>query len=170
MAEAAGARVVVGGYVAGTKGHLGLTAIQVVDGYDSTETIACDGLAMANGWNPVVHLDSHLSRKPVWNEAIHAFVPGTLPSGMRAVGAAAGLFHPLRLSGERGAGRAEAATECGFSAVAEPAPRPIPRARGTLRCGGCLDRRARLSPTSKTMWRPPTSNSPTARVSAPWSC
>ncbi|CAO4163680.1 sarcosine oxidase subunit alpha family protein [Methylorubrum populi] len=130
MAEAAGARVVVGGYVAGTKGHLGLTAIQVVDGYDSTETIACDGLAMANGWNPVVHLDSHLSRKPVWNEAIHAFVPGTLPSGMTAVGAAAGLF---TLSGclESGArAGAEAATECGFSAAAEPAPATDPESEG----------------------------------------
>ena len=60
-AEAVGARVIAGGYVSGTKGHLALKAIDVVDTYGSSETIACDCLAMANGWNPIVHLDSHLS-------------------------------------------------------------------------------------------------------------
>ncbi|ACS39408.1 sarcosine oxidase subunit alpha family protein [Methylorubrum extorquens] len=122
MAEAAGARVVAGGYVAGTKGHLGLSAIQVLDGDNSTETISCDGLAMANGWNPVVHLDSHLSRRPVWDAAIHAFVPGTLPSGMQAAGAAAGRFTLAECLETGARAGAEAASDCGFTASAEAAP------------------------------------------------
>ena len=119
--EAAGARVISGGYVSGTKGRLALKAIEVVDTYGSSETIACDCLAMANGWNPIVHLDSHLSRRPVWNEAIHAFVPGTLPSGMVAAGAAGGhltLAECLETGGKAGA---EAASACGFTAAARDA-------------------------------------------------
>ena len=117
-AEAVGARVIAGGYVSGTKGHLALKAIDVVDTYGSSETIACDCLAMANGWNPIVHLDSHLSRRPVWNEAIQAFVPGALPSGMAAVGGSAGrltLAECLETGAQAGA---EAALACGFAAAA----------------------------------------------------
>ncbi|WP_245259386.1 sarcosine oxidase subunit alpha family protein [Methylobacterium sp. 77] len=125
-AEASGARVICDGYVTGTKGHLGLKAIEVVDSYGSRQTIACDCLAMANGWNPIVHLDSHLSRRPVWNEEIHAFVPGTLPSGMVAVGAAAGAFtlDSCLETGSR-AGM-EAANACGFAATSPDLPKTDP--------------------------------------------
>ncbi|MER2265918.1 sarcosine oxidase subunit alpha family protein [Methylobacterium oxalidis] len=125
-AEAAGVRVIAGGYVAGTRGHLALKAVDVVDTYGSRETVACDCLAMANGWNPVVHLDSHLSRRPVWSEEIHAFVPGALPCGMEAAGAAAGRFglaECLETGARAGAG---AAAECGFAAAPEPAPATDP--------------------------------------------
>ncbi|HEV7438809.1 MAG TPA: 2Fe-2S iron-sulfur cluster-binding protein, partial [Methylobacterium sp.] len=114
-AERAGARIFLGAQVTGTRGHLGLKAIDVRDAAGRAERIACDGLAMANGWNPVVHLDSHLSRRPVWSEAIHAFVPGTLPGGMAPAGAAAGhlgLTEALRDGAREGA----AAEACGFAA------------------------------------------------------
>ncbi|GJE28022.1 sarcosine oxidase subunit alpha family protein [Methylobacterium organophilum] len=129
-AESAGARVFLGGYVAGTKGRLGLTGIEVVDAAGHALTIPCDGLAMANGWNPIVHLDSHLSRKPVWNEAVHAFVPGTLPSGFVAAGAAAGRFslsEALETGAEAGRAAAEA---CGFTAAAAPTPTTDPEHLG----------------------------------------
>ncbi|GAA0277586.1 Sarcosine oxidase subunit alpha [Methylorubrum aminovorans] len=115
-AEAAGARVITDGYVAGTKGRLALQAIDVVDRYGSHETIACDCLAMANGWNPVVHLDSHLSRRPVWSEEISAFVPGTLPSGMTAAGAAAGRLTLADCLETGATAGTEAASACGFTA------------------------------------------------------
>ena len=66
-------RVMLGGAAAGT-------------------ALDCDLLAMSGGWNPVVHLASHHGGKPVWNEAIAAFVPGPLPPGVTAIGAAAGQF------------------------------------------------------------------------------
>ncbi len=55
-------------------------------------TLACDLLAMSGGWNPAVHLGSQHGGKPVWSERIAAFVPGPMPPGMQAVGAAAGQF------------------------------------------------------------------------------
>ncbi|WP_336490422.1 sarcosine oxidase subunit alpha family protein [Methylobacterium nigriterrae] len=129
-AEAAGTRVIAGGYVAGTKGHLALKAVEAVDASGQRETIACDCLAMANGWNPVVHLDSHLSRRPVWSEAIHAFVPGALPAGLTAAGAAAGHLG-LDACLETGArAGAEAATDCGFPASAPETPRTDPESLG----------------------------------------
>ena len=53
-------------------------------------TLECDLLAVSGGWNPSVHLASHHGGKPVWNEAIAAFVPGAMPPGLEAAGAAAG--------------------------------------------------------------------------------
>jgi sarcosine oxidase subunit alpha len=65
----------------------------VVLGGDATGTVlSCDVLAVSGGWNPAVHLASHHGGKPVWREEIAAFVPGVMPPGMTAVGAAAGYF------------------------------------------------------------------------------
>jgi methylglutamate dehydrogenase subunit C len=58
-------------------------------------TIECDAVAMSGGWSPNVHLTSHSGVKPVYNEAIAAFVPGDLPSGQHAAGAATGTFGTL---------------------------------------------------------------------------
>ena len=130
-AEALGARVIAGGHVAGTRGRLALASVDVAGAGGRTERIACDCLAMANGWNPLVHLDSHLSARPVWSEAIHAFVPGPghghgPDAGMRAAGAAAGrltLAECLETGGRAGA---EAASACGFAAVAPAVPTTDP--------------------------------------------
>ncbi|MFD1300275.1 sarcosine oxidase subunit alpha family protein [Methylobacterium marchantiae] len=129
-AEAAGARVILGGAVIGTKGHLALNAIEVVTADGRGETIACDCLAMANGWNPIVHLDSHLSRRPVWDAAIHAFVPDALPSGMAAAGAASGAFTLASCLETGGRAGAEAATACGFAGTSPEVPRTDPESVG----------------------------------------
>ena len=39
------------------------------------ETIACDCLAMSNGWSPVVHLWSHCGGKLTWDDEQHLFKP-----------------------------------------------------------------------------------------------
>ena len=64
-------------------------AIDVIDADGRTTKIACDALAVSGGWNPAVHLTCHLGGKPVWNEALAAFVPAQLPPGMHVAGAAA---------------------------------------------------------------------------------
>src|SRR5690606_32345447 len=51
-----------------------------------------DLLAMAGGWDPVLHLTSHLGHKPKWDERILAFFPGDLPAHIDVAGAAAGRF------------------------------------------------------------------------------
>jgi sarcosine oxidase subunit alpha len=53
-------------------------------------TLPCDLLAVSGGWNPALHLTSHHDGKPVWNDAIAAFIPGNCPPNMTPVGAAAG--------------------------------------------------------------------------------
>jgi sarcosine oxidase subunit alpha len=69
----------------------GGTALKsVVLGGTASGTLACDLLAMSGGWNPAVHLGSHHGGRPVWSESIAAFVPGPMPPGVQAAGAAAG--------------------------------------------------------------------------------
>ncbi len=53
-------------------------------------TLECDLLAMSGGWNPAVHLGSQHGGKPVWSERIASFIPGPMPPGLQAAGAAAG--------------------------------------------------------------------------------
>ena len=55
--------------------------------------VAADCLAVAGGWNPAIHLASHLGGRPAWDPARAAFLPvaGAVP-GMRVAGAAAGDF------------------------------------------------------------------------------
>ncbi|MGI9506963.1 MAG: sarcosine oxidase subunit alpha family protein, partial [Geminicoccaceae bacterium] len=83
----AGARVLLGGRVVDTKGRKGLTSVTLSDG----QRIEADGLAVAGGWNPNVHLTCHHRGRPTWRDDIAAFVPGDdLPDGMIVVGAAQG--------------------------------------------------------------------------------
>lgn len=81
-----------GAQVIDTKGRLGLKSITVKTA-NCTEEIAADCLAVTGGWNPTVHLSCHLNARPVWNEAIAAFVPAeNAVPGLIPAGAAQGLF------------------------------------------------------------------------------
>lgn len=55
--------------------------------------LKCDCLAISGGWNPTIHLTSHMGVKPIWNEAISCFIsnPKAVPN-MEIAGAAAGVF------------------------------------------------------------------------------
>ena len=117
LAERAGVRTVLGGHVVGTSGRPELVAAHVVDASGRASKIPCDCLAMANGWNPIVHFDAHLGRRPMWDEAIQAFVPDGEGVGHASAGAAAGeLTLAEALEGGARAGGA-AAQACGFAAV-----------------------------------------------------
>lgn len=91
-AEGYGARVFLGAQAIGASGRLRVSSVEVRDSAGSVTTIGCDCVAMSNGWSPVVHLDSHLGRRPVWNDTISAFVPDPKGSGAPSIGAAAGRF------------------------------------------------------------------------------
>lgn len=49
-----------------------------------------DCLAVSGGWTPTIHLASQTGGKPVFDETLHAFVPGPTPPWLTCVGAAAG--------------------------------------------------------------------------------
>ena len=84
--------IFAGAVVTGTRGRLGLREIKVLHG-SGTETVPTDCLAVSGGWNPTVHISSHMGRRPVWSEATSAFVPanGAVP-GLEAAGAANGVL------------------------------------------------------------------------------
>ncbi len=86
-----GIRHLRGAEVIDTEGRLGLQSITVRLGNGKTEKIMASALGVSGGWNPNLHISSHHRGKPVWNETIAAFVPGTGgPANLNAVGAANG--------------------------------------------------------------------------------
>jgi sarcosine oxidase subunit alpha len=90
QALAAGIPVFAGAVIRRAYGRLAVDGVEIRDRNGGVTRIECDLVAMSGGWNPALHLTSHLDGKPVWDEAKAAFLPGGLPPGMRAVGAASG--------------------------------------------------------------------------------
>ncbi|CAN7682616.1 sarcosine oxidase subunit alpha family protein [Bosea sp. LjRoot237] len=131
LADRLGARLFAGGAVTGTRGGRQISGVAIRDASGTVTELACDLLAVSNGWNPTLHLTSHQNGKPAWDEALQCFVPGSLPAGLAVAGSAAGRF-TLAQALEDGArlGR-EAATEAGLAAKAvEPTPATDPETTG----------------------------------------
>ena len=85
--------VLAGATVTDSRGRLGLDKIRVRLADGSQKWIACGALGVSGGWNPNVHITCHQRGRPVWNDAIAAFVPGAdSPVGLTSVGAANGAF------------------------------------------------------------------------------
>jgi sarcosine oxidase subunit alpha len=126
MAEKGDARVIPGGVATRAFGGHGVRGVEIRDASGRLSRIACDLLAMSGGFNPNVHLATHLGGRPVWKEEIAAFVPGTAPKGMAVAGAACGAYGLADcLAGGASAG-AEAASAVGFQTrpVAIPSVEP----------------------------------------------
>jgi sarcosine oxidase subunit alpha len=114
LAAKLGTRVVTG-TVASAAGGRALKAVTIREASGREETLSCDLLAVSNGWNPTLHLTSHQNTRPVWDDAIHAFVPAALPAGLTVAGSAAGRLS-LAQALEDGARLGnEAASACGFT-------------------------------------------------------
>jgi sarcosine oxidase subunit alpha len=86
----AGAPVFSGAVIRRALGRGAVCSVEILSRDGGIAEIHCDLVAMSGGWNPAVHLTSHLDGKPFWDERIAAFIPGTLPPNMTVVGAAAG--------------------------------------------------------------------------------
>jgi methylglutamate dehydrogenase subunit C len=84
--------IFTGAEVVATKGRTGIYEVTLRQG-DRLTRITADCLAVSGGWNPALHLTSHLGAKPIWNDTIAAFVPApdSVP-GLEVAGAAAGVF------------------------------------------------------------------------------
>ncbi len=122
IAEGAGARYLSGAAIERVGGGRGVNAVEIRDAAGKAEQVDCDLVAMSGGWNPSVHLTTHLNGKPQWNEGLSALVPGSLPPGMSVAGAAAGSFGLASCLAEGLAAGAAAAAECGFAASAGKTP------------------------------------------------
>jgi sarcosine oxidase subunit alpha len=111
-------RLILGGEVVSTRGHMGLRSI-AVRGPGRTESVAVDALGVSGGWNPVVHLACHLGERPRWHERIASFVPGDLPENLVVVGSANGAMRLGACLAEGAAAGARSAEAAGF------APKPV---------------------------------------------
>ncbi|WP_072387496.1 sarcosine oxidase subunit alpha family protein [Hyphomicrobium sp. CS1BSMeth3] len=119
-----GTRILRGAQVMRAFGSRGLQAIEVCEASGRITNISCDVLAVSGGWSPITHLTSHLGGRPAWNEALAAFVPGTLPPGMSVIGAANGMMTlAASLASGRDAG-ARVLSDLGRNAT----PAPLPKA------------------------------------------
>ena len=123
-AERTGASLMTGSVVYDALGRHAVTAVQAGPiGGPARQNIECDLVAVSGGWNPTLHLSTHLGGKPVFRDAIAAFVPGpSLPPGMAVAGAASGSFGPGDALAEGARLGAEAAEACGFHATIPNSP------------------------------------------------
>jgi methylglutamate dehydrogenase subunit C len=117
-----GGRVILGGQVVATKGR-GTVHATVVQTARGRETIACDALVVSGGWNPNVALACHHDGRPVWREALAAFVPGALPKGMIVAGAANGSLTLARCLADGDAAGRTAVEQLGLRAAAPSLPK-----------------------------------------------
>ena len=114
--------IFAGAVVKEARGGQQLRSVVVRDDKGAETEIACDLLAVSNGWNPTLHLTCHLGGKPVWQEALAAFVPGSKPKGMDVAGAAAGHFSLAEALKDGARLGAEAASNLGFAAAVPAMP------------------------------------------------
>lgn len=120
----AGVRLIRGGSIVDTKGRRRVRAV-VADRGGFEELIACDAVAMAGGWSPVIHLACQRGGKPVWSQALQAFLAPETGQGLVTAGAAAGHYR-LAECFEDGARKAAAVAE----ALGRPAAGFAPPAVG----------------------------------------
>lgn len=117
-----GVKVYAGGRIIGTRGRKGLAEVTIDHGGRAFR-LETDCLALSGGWNPSVHLTSHLGKKPVWRDDIAAFVPAPdgVP-GLVAAGACNGAFSTAGALAEGQRAALAVLSTLGVSAVAGEIP------------------------------------------------
>ena len=118
-------RLLQGYAVVNTRGNAaGVRAVEIQSLAGKQQLrLACDLVAMSNGWAPALNLFSQSGGKTAWDAARSIFVPGQSRQAERSAGAARGSFGLnacLREGAEAGA-RAAALAGC----AADPAPAPV---------------------------------------------
>ena len=122
LADKTGIRIILGGQAQAARGRSSVSGLDVLHASGETEHLRCDLVAMSNGWNPAIHLTTHLGGKPVWDEMRSVFVPSEqLPPGLSVAGAANGGFGLAQAIEQGGSAGAATAVDCGFDA------KPLPR-------------------------------------------
>lgn len=131
LADRLGARLFAGGAVMAARGGRQLSGVTIRDASGAVTELSCDLLAVSNGWNPTLHLTSHQNGKPVWDDGLQCFVPGTVPAGLAVAGSAAGRFTLAQALKDGARLGSEAAVEAGLAArPTEPTPTTDPESNG----------------------------------------
>ena len=131
LAASEGARLLAGHVVADALGGKAVSGIEAVNrASGERQRIRADALAVAGGWNPVVHLACHRGDRPVWSAEAGMFLPPKERDGLMVAGSAAGI---LDLAGCLASGAvqgARAAGDLGFK------PRKVDAVKSREACGG----------------------------------
>ena len=151
VAADAGIEVRAGYAVSGVAGRKRVRSAEIVRSsahggavHRRVERVACDLVAMAGGWSPVVHLHSQAGGQVTWNESSGCFVPGATRQDNVSAGAAAGTRALDACLEEGRRAGLEAARLCGFGTVEVAVPKT---------------ERVDASPASP-FWRTPSPRSP----------
>jgi len=119
---AAGIAVIEGAGIVGVTGRHGVQAVDVAPRRGGCpQRIAADGVAMAGGWSPALHLLAQLDGRLHWSAPHQAFLPGELPPGVQVAGSAAGCADTAACQRS-----GEAAAQAVLQALASPMSRPSP--------------------------------------------
>jgi sarcosine oxidase subunit alpha len=121
LTAAIDAQIILGGTITATKGRPAVRSVTIRSARGQ-ETISCDAVAVAGGWNPNVGLSCHHGSRSEWKDDIAAFVPGVPPKGMAVIGAALGTFSLGRCLAEGMREGRLAAEATGFKAAADKIP------------------------------------------------
>jgi sarcosine oxidase subunit alpha len=118
-----GIRHLKGAEVVDAQGRLGLASITIRQANGQTETVKVSALGVSGGWNPNLNISSHHRSRPVWDEGIQSFIPGTDgPPGLTAAGAAAGALSTHRALATGQAQAIAALADLGMAAKADTLP------------------------------------------------
>lgn len=119
----AGIEVFAGAHVVNSKGLLGLKSVRIRLANGEIRDLTCGALGVSGGWNPNVHLTCHQRGRPVWNDAIAAFVPGgEMPVCLTVAGAANGHLSTAQALQTGADAAVSALTGLGVSAAAPDLP------------------------------------------------
>ncbi len=112
-----------GAVVSNAKGRLGLDRIAVTRN-GRTDWIDCGALGVSGGWNPNVHLASHHRGRPVWDEALQAFIPAASgnPPGLIAAASVIGEGSTAKALGSGACAAIQALSDLGIAASAPALP------------------------------------------------
>ena len=128
LAEDARVRVHTGSVLTRAVGSRAVRAAQFSSGTGRDTTLPCDLVCMSGGWSCSVHLTAHTGIKPVYRAEIDSMVPGSLPPGQYAAGAANGAFSLAEAVREGAAAGQSAARHAGFAAFPGHADSDLPDA------------------------------------------
>jgi len=113
-ARKTGLRVETGARLRGTRGKFRVAEARI-ETRRGAETVACDLVAMSGGWTPSLHLFSQSRGRPVFDEALQAFLPGASAQEECSAGACRGVFSL--------AGVLKDGADAGAAAIGAAAPR-----------------------------------------------
>src|SRR5262249_27292604 len=90
----------------------------------------CELIAMSGGWNPNIQLTTHLGSKPIWNDRLHCFLPGGLPTEMLLGGAVSGDVSLAKALAGGAAAGASVVSANGAKPIAIPVPKAADESDG----------------------------------------